>query len=50
MVDMESSLAEGLVLEAVDALTDTMIGETSTLVRIPSVSGTAAENDAQLHV
>lgn len=38
------------VLDHVDALTDEMIGEVVRLVRIPSVSGTDAENDAQHHM
>ncbi len=38
------------MLEAVDEMTATMITAVSTLVQIPSVSGTDAENDAQHHV
>lgn len=38
------------VLEQVDALTDTMVNELHTLITIPSVSGTDAENDAQHHM
>jgi acetylornithine deacetylase len=38
------------VLDAVVELTDTLLDELAALVRIPSVSGTDAENDAQAHV
>jgi acetylornithine deacetylase len=37
-------------LDAVTELTDPLLDELATLVRIPSVSGTAAENDAQAHL
>ncbi|MEJ7801730.1 MAG: M20/M25/M40 family metallo-hydrolase, partial [Ilumatobacter sp.] len=47
---MEMSIAAERVLEAVDEMTATMITAVSTLVRIPSVSGTDAENDAQHHM
>ncbi len=35
------------VLESVDALAAAMVDETSALIRIPSVSGSDAENEAQ---
>jgi acetylornithine deacetylase len=38
------------VLDAVAELTDPLLNELATLVRIPSVSGTDAENDAQAYV
>jgi acetylornithine deacetylase len=38
------------VLDAVAELTGPLLDELATLVRIPSVSGTDAENDAQAHV
>ena len=38
------------VLDAVAELTDPLLDELAALVRIPSVSGTDAENDAQAHV
>jgi acetylornithine deacetylase len=38
------------VLDAVGELTNPLLDELATLVRIPSVSGTDAENDAQAHV
>ncbi len=38
------------VLESVDAMTDAMVGELQTLIGIPSVSGTDAENEAQHHM
>ena len=47
---MEKSVAEQRVLEAVDEMTAAMVDAVSTLVRIPSVSGTDAENDAQHHM
>ena len=39
--------AAAAVLDAVDSLVDAMVAETSDLVRIPSVSGSDAENEAQ---
>ena len=39
--------AAAAVLDAVDSLVDEMVAETSELVRIPSVSGSDAENEAQ---
>lgn len=47
---MEMSVAAALVLQAVDEMTATMIAAVSTLVQIPSVSGTDAENEAQHHM
>ena len=47
---METSAAAARVLASVDAMTESMVGEISTLVRIPSVSGTDAENEAQHHM
>ena len=47
---MEASVAAARVLESVDAMTESMIGAVSTLVQIPSISGTDAENDAQHHM
>jgi acetylornithine deacetylase len=47
---METTAATARVLEAVDAMTETMVAAVSTLVQIPSVSGTDAENDAQHHM
>ena len=47
---METSIEQARVLEAVDEMTAAMIAAVSALVRIPSVSGTDAENDAQHHV
>jgi len=47
---METSIAEARVLEAVDGMTAVMVAAVSTLVQIPSVSGTDAENDAQHHM
>ena len=38
------------VLESVDSLTDTMVRELQTVITIPSVSGTDAENEAQHHM
>jgi acetylornithine deacetylase len=38
------------VLDAVAELTDPLLDELATLVRIPSVSGSDAENDAQAHL
>ncbi len=38
------------VLAAVDELTEPLLDELATAVRIPSVSGSDAENDAQAHV
>ena len=38
------------VLDAVDALSDQMLLELRDVLRIPSVSGTDAENDAQQHM
>jgi acetylornithine deacetylase len=38
------------VLSEVDAMGDELVERTAALVRIPSVSGTDAENDAQAHV
>ena len=38
------------VLDAVDALSDQMLVELRDVLRIPSVSGTDAENDAQQHM
>ena len=43
------SIAER-VLSEVDAMAEQLVEETAALVRIPSVGGTAAENDAQAHV
>ena len=42
--------AHAKVLEQVDALTDTMVGELCVALRIPSVSGTDEENDGQHHM
>ena len=47
---MEKSVAATRVLRAVDEMTATMLAAASALVRIPSVSGTDAENDAQHHM
>ncbi len=47
---MEMSVASARVLQAVDEMTVTMIAAVSTLVQIPSISGTDAENDAQHHM
>jgi acetylornithine deacetylase len=44
---MNSSEAAARVLQAVDAATDEMVALTASIVRLPSVSGTAGENDAQ---
>jgi acetylornithine deacetylase len=49
-VAMDPARAAASVLEHVDALRATMLDATATLVRIPSVGGTAGENDAQAHV
>jgi acetylornithine deacetylase len=38
------------VLTELDAMADELVERTATLVRIPSISGTDAENDAQAHV
>src|ERR1700754_3837090 len=38
------------VLSEIDAMADELVEQTAALVRIPSVGGTAAENDAQSHV
>lgn len=38
------------VLAEVDAMADELVDQTATLVRIPSIGGTDAENDAQSHV
>lgn len=38
------------VLDAVDALREPMLAELATIVRIPSVGGTDAENDAQHYI
>jgi acetylornithine deacetylase len=38
------------VLESVDSMTDAMVGELQTVIGIPSVSGTDAENEAQHHM
>ena len=38
------------VLSEVDAMAHELVEQTATLVRIPSISGTDAENDAQFHV
>lgn len=45
-----NDVARARVLEQVDSLTESMIGELQTIVRIPSVSGTADENAGQAHV
>ncbi|MEP7048205.1 MAG: ArgE/DapE family deacylase [Ilumatobacteraceae bacterium] len=47
---MDLSVAAQRVLEVVDEMTAPMIAAVSTLVRIPSVSGTDAENIAQHHM
>ena len=47
---MDTSTATAAVLEAVDALRDTMLDELIDVLRVPSVSGTDAENDAQHHM
>lgn len=47
---VEKSVAEQRVLEAVDEMTVAMVDAVSTLVPIPSVSGTDAENEAQHHM
>lgn len=44
------SVAQTRVLESVDAMTEVMISAVSTLVQIPSVSGTDEENVAQHHM
>jgi acetylornithine deacetylase len=49
-VSIDTSIAEARVLEAVDGMTAVMVGAVSTLVQIPSVSGTDEENDAQHHM
>ncbi len=47
---MKMSVACERVLEAVEELAATMIAGVSTLVQIPSISGSDAENDAQHHM
>ena len=47
---MDLSVAAMRVMEAVDEMTATMIDAVATLVKIPSISGTDAENDAQHHM
>jgi len=47
---VDTSTATAAVLEAVDALRDTMLDELIDVLRVPSVSGTDAENDAQHHM
>ena len=47
---MDMSPAQSRVLETVDAMTATMVAAASTLVKIPSISGTDEENVAQHHM
>ena len=47
---MDMSPAQSRVLETVDAMTATMVAAVSTLVKIPSISGTDEENVAQHHM
>ena len=47
---MDTSRAQSRVLETVDAMTATMVAAASTLVQIPSISGTDEENEAQHHM
>ena len=42
--------ANARVLQAVDAVTASMIAEVATVVRLPSVSGTDGENEGQAHM
>ncbi len=42
--------ARARVLQHVDELTEAMVVELQTVVRMPSISGTAGENDGQAHV
>lgn len=42
--------ARGRVLQQVDDMTDAMVAELQTLLRIPSVSGTGEENTGQSHM
>ena len=47
---MDTATDAARVLDAVDDLTETMLDELCSLLRVPSVSGTDAENDAQQHM
>lgn len=47
---MDTATDAARVLDAVDDLTETMLDELCSVVRVPSVSGTDAENDAQQHM
>lgn len=47
---MNTADATARVLQAVDAATDEMVGRVATTVRVPSVSGTPGENEAQAHM
>jgi acetylornithine deacetylase len=47
---MNLSDAQARVLETVDSLTSAMLGEITTVVQMPSVSGTDGENEAQQHM
>jgi acetylornithine deacetylase len=45
-----SNDARTRVLQQVDEMTDSMVGELQTVVRIPSISGTDEENEGQSHM
>ena len=48
--DARLATTRAAVLDQIERLTDAMVAEASTLVRVPSISGTDAENDAQQHM
>jgi len=47
---MDTHTDAARVLDAVDDLSETMLAELCSILRVPSVSGTDFENDAQQHM